>query len=89
MAEGVALAEMALAEQVARAVLVVVVAVVTFMSTMRGIHQTLVEYRILMISLVVLRSMGRENLLMDMEGIRILGAIELSQEMACMFMSLP
>lgn len=80
---------MELGERVARAVLVVVDGVATSMSMTRGIHQTSVAYRIPRTSLEVLRSMGRESLLMVMEGIRDPGAIGLLQEKACKFIIHP
>ena len=74
---------MALGERVVRVVLVVVGEAATSMSTMRGIHQILVAYRILRTSLEVLRLMGKENLLMDMAGIKHRGVIGLLQGMVC------
>lgn len=54
-----------------------------YMSTMRGIRQTTDGYRILKTSLEVWRLIGLAILLMDMEGIREVGAIEWSRGMAC------
>lgn len=74
---------MAPGERVVRVVLVVADEVAIFTYMTKGIHPTSAAYRIPKISLEVSKSMGRENLLMDMEGIRDPGATELLRETAC------